>query len=87
MLEKVPFSDNASGLLRYARPDRYDNHQVLGKADYSLGRHQLSGSLFYVRYTDPGWDGGGTLLTVRIGQRQTTVNYQRTMRLLPQPIR
>ena len=76
LLEKVPFSDLSSGLLRYARPDRYQNQQVLGKADYTLGRHQLSGSFFYVRFPDPGWDGGGTLLTVRIGQRQTTRNFK-----------
>ena len=76
MLEKVPGSSDPTGLLRYARPDRYNSQQVLGKADYSLGRHQLSGSIFYVRYTDPGWDGGGTLLTVRIGQRQTTRNFK-----------
>jgi hypothetical protein len=35
----------------------------------------LSGSFFYVRYNDPGWDGGGTLLTSRIGQLQTTRTY------------
>src|SRR5712692_3183261 len=76
LLAKVPFTTDPTGLLRYARPDRYDTHQVLGKADYNLGRHQLSGSLFYVRLTDPGWDGDGTLLTVRIGQRQTTRNFK-----------
>jgi hypothetical protein len=76
LLSKVPFSTEASGLLRYARPDRFDNNQVLGKADYNLGRHQFSGSLFYVRLSDPGWDADGSLLTVRIGQRQTTRNFK-----------
>jgi hypothetical protein len=76
LLAKVPMSTAANGLLRYARPDRYDNHQVLGKIDYALGKHQLSGSMFYVRLSDPGWNGGGTLLTVRIGQLQTTKTYK-----------
>ena len=57
----MPTSTAANGLLRYARPDRYDSHQGLGKLDYSLGRHQLSGSVFIVQYSDPGWDGDGTL--------------------------
>jgi hypothetical protein len=76
LLAKVPTTNAPNGLLRYARPDRYDNNQVLGKVDYNLGRHQLSGSLFYARLSDPGWDAGGTLLTVRIGQRQTTRTFK-----------
>jgi len=76
LLAKVPFSSQPSGLLRYARPDRYDNNQLLGKLDYNRGRHQISGSVFYVRLSDPGWDAAGTLLTVRIGQRQTTRNFK-----------
>lgn len=76
LLAKVPFSAAPNGLLRYARPDRYDNNQFLGKADFNLGRHQLSGSLFYHRLSDPGWDAEGTLLTVRIGQRQITRNFK-----------
>ena len=76
LLGKVPTTTAANGLLRYARPDRYANHQVLGKLDYNLGRHQLSGSMFYVEYSDPGWDSEGTLLTVRIGQLQTTKNFK-----------
>ena len=76
LLGKVPTTAAANGLLRYARPDRYDGHQGLGKLDYNLGRHQLSGSLFLVQYSDPGWDADGTLLTVRIGQLQTTKNFK-----------
>ncbi|MBI3264093.1 MAG: hypothetical protein HYZ58_13220, partial [Acidobacteria bacterium] len=76
LLAKVPFSPRADGLLRYARPDRYDNSQVIGKADLNVGKHQLSGSVFYVRLSDPGWDAEGTLLTVRIGQRQTTRSFK-----------
>lgn len=76
LLAKVPTTTAANGLLRYARPDRYDSNQVLGKLDYNLGNHQLSGSLFYVRLSDPGWDADGTLLTVRIGQLQTTKTYK-----------
>ena len=76
LLAKVPMSNAPNNLLRYARPDRYDNHQGLGKLDYNLGKHQLSGSLFFVQYSDPGWDADGTLLTVRIGQLQTTKNFK-----------
>ena len=76
LLAKVPTTTAANGLLRFARPDQYDTKQVLGKLDYNLGRHQLSGSVFYSRLSDPGWDGGGTLLTVRIGQLQTTQTFK-----------
>ncbi len=76
LLAKVPMSTAANGLLRYARPDRTDSHQGLGKIDYNLGAHQLSGSVFYVQYSDPGWDGDGTLLTARIGQLQTTKDFK-----------
>jgi hypothetical protein len=76
LLNKVPTSTASNGLLRYARPDRYDGHQGLGKLDYNLGRHQLSGSVFVVQYADPGWNADGTLLTVRIGQLQTTKNFK-----------
>ena len=76
LLAKVPFSTDPTGLLRYARPDRSGNQQVLGKGDYYWRNHVLSGSGFYVRYDDPGWDGGGTLLTARIGQVQTTRTFR-----------
>ncbi len=75
ILSKVPFSNAPNGLLRYARPDQSENHQYLGKGDFYWGNHTLSGSVFYVRYNDPGWDGGGTLLTARIGQLQTTRTF------------
>ena len=76
LLAKVPLANGPNGLLRYARPDRYDSNQILGKLDYTLGLHQLSGSVFWVKLEDPGWDADGTLLTVRIGQRQTTKNFK-----------
>lgn len=85
ILSKVPFSDAPNGLLRYARPDRSENHQVIGKGDFYWKNHTFSGSVFYVRYDDPGWDGGGTLLTARIGQLQTTrtFRFQDTWTLRP----
>jgi hypothetical protein len=76
LLAKVPLSEAPTGLLRYARPDRSENHQYLGKGDYYWRNHNFSGSVFYVRYDDPGWDGGGTLLTARIGQLQTTRTFR-----------
>jgi hypothetical protein len=76
LLAKVPMSDAPNGLLRYARPDRSENHQFLAKGDFYWRNHTFSGSAFYVRYDDPGWDGGGTLLTARIGQLQTTRTFR-----------
>ncbi len=85
MLTRVPFTADPTGLLRYARPDRSGNQQVLGKGDFYWGSHVLSGSGFYVRYDDPGWGGGDTLLTARIGQLQTTrtFRFQDTWTLKP----
>ncbi|MDQ6700036.1 MAG: hypothetical protein M3Z36_07605, partial [Acidobacteriota bacterium] len=76
LLEKVPFTNDPGGRLTYGRPDLSNSHQALGKVDYNFGRHLVSGSYFYVHYGDPGWDGNGTLLTARIGQRQTTKSYK-----------
>lgn len=75
ILAKVPTSSAPNGLLRYARPDRSGNNQYLSKFDYNIKGHQLSGSMFYVRYSDPGWSSDGTLLTTRIGQLQTTKTF------------
>jgi len=72
LLTKLPLPTNATGLLFYARPDQSRAHQGLGKLDYNLSNHLISGSFFAVNYDDPGWNGGGTLLTTRIGQFQTT---------------
>ena len=76
LLSKLPLATEANGLLRYARPDQSSNHQGLAKLDYNVGRHQLSGSVFLVDYADPGWDAAGTILTVRIGQKQTTKTFK-----------
>ncbi len=76
LLSKVPTTSDPTGLLRYARPDRSSTHQGLAKLDYLIGNHQLSGSMFITRLTDPGWNGGGTLLTTRIGQEQTTKSFK-----------
>jgi hypothetical protein len=72
MLSHVPETSDPTGRLLYAVPSNTRNHQALGKLDYNFGAHQISGSFFYVHYTDPGWDGGGTLLNYKIGQLQTT---------------
>ena len=72
LLTKVPVPTAATGLLFYPRPDQFRTHQGLGKLDYNRSNHLLSGSFFAVNYDDPGWNGGGTLLTTRIGQFQTT---------------
>ena len=76
LLAKVPTATTTNGIIRYARPDRSDTLQYLGKLDYNLGNHHLSGSGFFNRFEDPGWDGANTLLTVRIGQDQRTNNWK-----------
>jgi Carboxypeptidase regulatory-like domain len=72
MLAKVPDSADPTGLLLYSQPSRTRNHQGLAKVDYTLGRHQISVSTFFVNYTDPGWNANNTLLNYRLGQVQTT---------------
>lgn len=76
ILAKVPAATTANGIIRYARPDRSNTMQYLGKLDYNIGKHHLSGSGFFNQFEDPGWDGSGTLLTVRIGQDQRTRNWK-----------
>lgn len=76
LLQKLPQTSAANGLLRYSRPDRSNAQQYLVKLDYDMGSHRLSGSNFYNRFTDPGWGGAGTLLTARIGQRQLTSDWK-----------
>jgi hypothetical protein len=72
MLANIPASADPTGLLLYSQPSRTRNHQGLGKVDYTLGRHQISVSTFFVNYTDPGWNANNTLLNYRLGQVQTT---------------
>jgi len=72
MLAKIPAPADPTGLLLYSQPSRTRNHQGLGKVDYTLGRHQISVSTFFVNYTDPGWNANNTLLNYRLGQVQTT---------------
>ena len=76
ILQKVPASTDPAGKLLYAVPGASRNHQGLVKADYNAGAHQISGSAFYIHYTDPGWNGGGTLLNYKIGQLQTTKEFK-----------
>jgi hypothetical protein len=76
ILQKVPLAGDPSGRLLYAVPSRTRNHQILAKVDYTAGAHQISTSIFHLHYTDPGWDGGGTLLNYKIGQRQSTTQLK-----------
>ncbi|HKT23489.1 MAG TPA: carboxypeptidase regulatory-like domain-containing protein [Terriglobales bacterium] len=76
LFSKIPTSSDPAGQLRYAVPSEIRDHQGLAKLDYNLGKHQLSGSFFYVHYSDPGWNGNSTLLNYKIGQVQTTKEYK-----------
>ncbi len=76
ILQKVPTSSDPTGKLLYPVPNTSQNHQELVKLDYNASRHQLTGSYFHVLYSDPGWDGGQTLLNYKIGQHQNTHNFK-----------
>jgi hypothetical protein len=76
MMSHIPTSADPMGKLIFAQPSSNDNQQFLGKADYNAGAHQLNASIFRIRYTDPGWNGGGTLLNYKIGQDQTTHSFK-----------
>ena len=72
MLADIPTTPDPSGQLRYSLPTDTRNYEGLGKLDYTKGRHQLMGSLFFVNYTSVGWNGNGTLLNYGLSQTQTT---------------
>ncbi|MBV9082206.1 MAG: carboxypeptidase regulatory-like domain-containing protein, partial [Acidobacteriaceae bacterium] len=72
ILSKVPTSSDPGGALLYSVPSISRNHQGLGKIDYIAGGHQISASAFFVNYSDPGWNGGNTLLNYHLGQLQTS---------------
>ncbi len=76
ILQDVPTTSDPTGKLLYAVPSNTNNEQALAKVDYNTGAHQISGSFFYLHYTDPGWNGGGTLLNYKIGQLQTTDEFK-----------
>lgn len=76
ILQKVPTSSDPTGKLLFAVPSHSQNNQELAKVDYNMSRHQLTGSYFHVLFTDPGWDGGHTLLTYKIGQHQNTHSFK-----------
>lgn len=72
MLADIPTTSDPSGDLRYSRPSVTRNYEGLAKLDYTIGRHQIAGSLFFVNYRSAGWNGGGTLLNYGLNQVQTT---------------
>jgi hypothetical protein len=72
MLPDIPTTSDPNGKLIYSRPTETRDYEGLGKLDYTLGRHQIMGSLFFVNYTSAGWDGGHTLLNYGLNQVQTT---------------
>ena len=76
MMPDVPTTADPTGKLLFAQPQSSDNAQILAKADYNAGAHQISTSYFHVHYTDPGWDGGHTLLNYKIGQDQVTQSFK-----------
>jgi hypothetical protein len=76
ILKAVPTSSDPSGKLLYSQPQKTRNDQGLAKTDYTLAKHQITGSYFQLNYTDQGFDGGKTLLNYRLGQDQKTRTYK-----------
>lgn len=76
MMPHIPTTSDPTGKLLYAQPASSDNQQFLGKFDYNAGAHQVSGSYFRIRHTNPGWDANQTLLTYKIGQDQVTHSFK-----------
>lgn len=74
-LAKVPLSSDPTGKLLYAVPSNFSKHQALGKINYNAGLNMLTASVFYDWYGDQGWNGAGTLLNYRLGQVQTTKEF------------
>ena len=72
MLADIPTSPAANGQLLYSLPSVMRSYEGLGKLDYTMGRHQLMFSAFFVNYTSAGWNGNGTLLNYGLNQVQTT---------------
>lgn len=72
MLADIPTTSDPSGKLQYSLPTETRNYEGLGKLDYTLGRHQLMASAFFVNYSALGWNGNKTLLNYGLGQVQTT---------------
>jgi hypothetical protein len=76
MMPDIPTTGDPTGKLIYAQPASSDKQEFMGKLDYNAGSHQISGSVFRIHYTNPGWDGGHTLLNYKIGQDQTTHSFK-----------
>ena len=74
-LSKVPTSSDPAGRLLYAVPQNSSKRQALGKMNYNTNRNMVTGSFFYDWFQDPGWNGDGTLLNYRLGQLQTTKEW------------
>jgi hypothetical protein len=72
ILADIPTSSDPTGRLLYSLPSVTRNYEGLGKLDYTLGRHQLMASAFFVNYSAQGWNGNHTLLNYGLGQQQTT---------------
>jgi hypothetical protein len=72
MLADIPTTPDPTGKLLYSLPTETRNYEGLGKLDYTLGRHQLMASAFFVNYSALGWNGNKTLLNYGLGQAQTT---------------
>lgn len=72
IIPHIPTTSDPTGKLFYSLPIITRDYEGLGKLDYTLGRHQIMASGFFVNYTSVGWNGNGTLLNYGLGQTQTT---------------
>src|SRR5262245_16473485 len=69
-LKHVPVSDDPCGRLQFGIPNNSNEHQGLGKVDYTLGQNQtVFARYFYAVYDNPAtYDGTNVLTLSRTGQ-------------------
>lgn len=54
LLKSIPLPNGPDGRLTYGGPSVIQNdNQWLGKVDYLVGKHQISGSYFWTRFSEP----------------------------------
>jgi hypothetical protein len=68
LFEGLPAPTAADGRVRFERPDRQSENQVLGRVDYQMTSHRIYGRYFYARYPiDPVMTEPSNFLRTQIG--------------------
>jgi len=68
LFEGLPVPTAADGRVRFERPDRQSENQVLGRVDYQMTSHRIYGRYFFARYPiDPVMTEPSNFLRTQIG--------------------